>query len=76
MNKSNLTLCQKPPVSGDKYFTVLTRKFVGGFDLAVLTNLISSLASVDAVFWCFAFCTVERFYILSLIVSLSVYAKY
>jgi hypothetical protein len=76
MNKYNLTTSQNLIFWSCKYLAVLTRKKIGGFDLAVLTNLISSLARVDALSGRFTFCTLERFFILSLIKSSNVYGNY
>jgi hypothetical protein len=64
----NLAVLTKP------HLAVLTKKKFGGFDLAVLTNVMSEAARVDAVWLCFAFCNFERFFILSLFLGCNLYA--
>jgi hypothetical protein len=77
MNKYNLlTTCQNLTFGSYKYLAVLTKKIFGGFDLAVLANLMTSLASVDALSGRFTFCTLERFFILSQTKSSNVYGNY
>jgi alkylation response protein AidB-like acyl-CoA dehydrogenase len=56
------------------YLAVLTKKKFGGFDLAVLTRVMSEAARADAVWLCFAFCNLDRFFILSPILIGNLYA--
>ena len=74
MCKLSSFITANAPVLTADYLAVLTKKLVGGFDLAVLTNFILRISSTDPLWWCFAFCNIERLFILSLIRSFNVYA--